>query len=297
MPGGGSDPPSTPPDLSPPSPPPGPASLNGSAGGRDGAPADGGQPRRFRAAIGWSLGIVATVLAAVLIPPAQSALQDAFEAVTGKQPYTTDVRIGEELVSGPDRKFTASPAAQFWFPRGALQKARPAPGPSPLGCYGSHEWAAANGGADYETTLGNVVITARKTLVVRSLRVETEVLPTKAGDITGCPVGGPLDAEYLSIDLDTRTATLVDSTSAGEARPSPYFGFQLNAGQSEAIVFAARSGQEKRLRWKLILEAVVDGHRIDIPIDDHGKPFELVAGRNPLNTNWVHTGSGWVLNK
>ncbi len=279
----------------PPSPPrPGAGPTDGSTGGRGSAPDDGDRPRRPRAAIAWSLGIVAAVLAAVLAPPVQSGLQDVFEAVTGKHPYTIDVRIGEEMVSGKDRTFTASAAARFWFPHGALRKAGPAPGPSPLGCYGSHEWAAANRGADYETTSGDVVITARKALVVRSLRVETEVLPAEVGDTTACPIGGFLETNYLSVDLDTRTATLIDSTSAEGAPPSPYFGFQLDAGKSERIVFAARSGQEKRLRWKLVLEAVIDGDRVDIPIDDHGKPFELVAGRNPLNTDWVPAGSGWV---
>jgi hypothetical protein len=79
-----------------------------------------------------------------------------------------------------------------------------------------------------------------------------------------------------------------DATSDG------FLGFQLDPGRSERLVFVARSGQEKRLRWRLILEAVVDDDRVDIVIDDDGKPFELVAGRNPLNDEWIRAGDAWV---
>jgi len=95
----------------------------------------------------------------------------------------------------------------YYFEPNRLQEAGKPPlvGPDP-GCNVTREWSTRHGGLDYNETVGEVILTAREDIVVRGASITSEIREVDTpGDLAICPVGGPLGAQYLFINLDDGT--------------------------------------------------------------------------------------------
>jgi hypothetical protein len=263
--------------------------------------------------LGWTGGLLAATLGAVVVPLLQSVINDGIDAAAGREPYILNVRLGPEDVAfprayedDPDVKdnLVQSYPGSYYFTPGKLRSlgAPPVLGRE-LGCNATREWANKNGGLDYGVTVGEIIITAKKDIVVRGARIasERQILRTP-GEVAECPVGGPLGAQYLHINLDKGTATDLKADSNGEREVDTPVGFQLQSGESERIVFYARAGGEapqkvtSLVEWKLVFDALVDGKAQKITVGNQdGSPFLTVLGNPSEQTHLVYRAdrSAW----
>lgn len=259
-----------------------------------------------KAILGWTGGLLAAVLVALVVPPLQSVITGGVDAATGREPYTLNIRIGAEDVTLPrayedDPKITGDSVyfgrASYYFEPGKLRNLGipPVIGRD-LGCNATHEWSAKNGGMDFNATIGEVIITARKNLVVRDARItkDRQIIKTR-GDLAACLIGGPLGAQYLAIDLDEGTVSNLKADSVGEREVRAPVGFQLQPGESERIVFIAQSERQSLqentslVKWKLVFDALVDGEHQEITVgNQNGSPFLTVLGNSSDQTVLVY---------
>lgn len=281
---------------------------------RDDLPPLRGWRSHKKAIMGWSGGLLAAVLVALVVPPLQSVINGGVDAATGREPYTLNVRLGAEDVALPrayedDPRITGDSVytgdGSYYFEPGKLRNLGTPPVIGrDLGCNATHEWSTKNGGLDFNATVGEVIITARKALVVRgaSITKDRQIIETP-GDLAACLIGGPLGAQYLAIDLDEGTVSNLKADSIGEREIRAPVGFQLQPGESERVVFIAQSGRTSSpqentslVKWKLVFDALVDGERQEITIGNQdGSPFLTVLGNSSDQTVLVYRAdqSAW----
>lgn len=96
------------------------------------------------------------------------------------------------------------------------------------------------------------------------------------------PGGNGIMARQFHIELDAaKPVAQYFGDGSGEVAQ-----FVLNKGETEAFLVIARADRG-RYEWSMVLNALVDGKTIKLPIDDHGQPF-ISVGPEGLPRRWWH---------
>lgn len=173
-----------------------------------------------------------------------------------------------------------------------------------VGCNATREWSVQHGGLDYRRTIGQIILTAKSNLVVTGASVTREFKEIETpGDLAACPSGGALGTQYLYINLDDGSVQIFKEDSAGLRLKLSPFGFQLQPGESERIIFLAEAGRsgnstfEGLIEWYLKLDALVDGKQQDLLLgNENGAPFSTVVGNFEEHNQYVYRSEdgAWV---
>ncbi len=250
--------------------------------------------RHKKSVVAWTAAVTAGLVGTLLLSPVQTLINRTKDAVNPPEHVSVSVTLGPEKVSFlpgyPDDPFVEGEVFDsgdtYYFERGKLTSAGTPPAADGLGCNATRDWAVQHGGLDYERTIGQIVLTAKRNLVVTNASTVRELKDIETqGELASCPAGGALGTQFLFINLDDGSVSYFREDSNGERSESLPFGFQLKPGESERIVFIAEAGRmgdsayDGLIEWRLKLDALVDGERQDILLgNEDGTPFRTVAG-------------------
>jgi len=253
--------------------------------------------RHKTSVVAWTAAVTAGLVSTLLLSPVQTLINRTKEAVNPPEHVSVSVTLGPEKVGFlpgyPDDPFMEGETFEFggtyYFERGKLTSAGTPPvvrGEDGAGCDATRDWAVQHGGLDYERTIGQIILTAKSNLVVTNASAAREFKDIGTqGELAYCPAGGTLGTQFLFINLDDGSVSYLRGDSNGDRSESLPFGFQLQPGESERIVFVAEAGRmgdsayDGLIEWRLKLDALVDGERQDILLgNEDGSPFRTVAG-------------------
>jgi hypothetical protein len=235
---------------------------------------------RARRLVLWSVGIV---VAAALTATATDGATKLVVAV-------------ERLFAGADPPVSLTVETNPWLVSGFSDATMIGTVPhgvrvtsSPSGCEDLEPWLRRVGGLDAGSTRLRVVVQGQSSTPVLLSNLRVNVLnasPPPTGTSLYCGPQGIAEISPIFIDLDRRPVSV---RSGSGARP---FGFTVGQGEIETFDIEA-STDRSHVTWTMTLELIVDGHKSEMQIDDHGHPFQTtVAPARRSVWSWDYQG-GW----
>jgi hypothetical protein len=211
--------------------------------------------------------------------------------------YTLSVNTNSStvLIGGPNFH-------PYIFPQGT---AKTLPPPPEGACSLRHEWAHTNGGQDLETTVAEFTIASQTaTVVAESAELNVvDASPAEAGDVVGCHEGDIIEGRLLTIDLRRRSMAFEYwQLDGGHVKNAP-FGLLIKPREAEKVRVWAKCGGSNEAchqtyRWRLKLNLLVDGERVEMVVDNEGEPFVTAGvsttGRD-VHYEWNEVSRAWSL--
>jgi hypothetical protein len=190
----------------------------------------------------------------------------------------------------------------YRFPRGT---AKTLPPPPEGACSLRHEWAHTNGGQDLGATVAEFTVASQTaTVVAESAELDVvEASPADAGDVLGCHTGDIIEGRLLKIDLHRGSMEFEYwQPDGGNVKNAP-FGLLIKPGEAEKVQVWAKCGGvnetcQQTYRWRLKLNLLVDGKRVEKVVDNEGDPF-VTAGASAIGRDvyyaWNEVSRSWSL--
>lgn len=170
------------------------------------------------------------------------------------------------------------------------------PDPPPGGPLAWWEWARQHGGVPAAYSESQLTVSSRveSTVLVDSLDVQlVSAEAASVGTIVSYPVGGAdVTLRQISVKLSSFVSRAVFVEAGGEeSRDS----FHFSLSQSELGRLSITSAPEDRntvYRWSAVLNLIVNGRRVRVPVGGRKHMFTLHGGRG---SPWVEWRNGaWV---
>lgn len=162
------------------------------------------------------------------------------------------------------------------------------------GCDTFYQWGHAHGGRDAGKTQLALVVQGQSDSNVFISGIRADIVakaPLGNGVDVFCEGQGEVTPTQVSIDLDR--------SASGYTRSGPGAPFGYTVNRTDTVVFDITARAEHfDYRWRLDVQAVVDGKTRTFVVDDAGRPFETTgvpatqAGYSWSSDQWVRSVHG-----
>lgn len=163
-------------------------------------------------------------------------------------------------------------------------------------CYRRYRWSRGLAGSASAGALGTDARITKFRLTIQSgggqsvllekiAPVVHRHLPSDAGTLVACPVGGATaNVRRFAIDLDRGTGTFTD----GENNPLPTTMLKFGPQDSEPIMVIA-TAQRAHYDWSLRLDFIIDGKPASAFVNDGDELFSTTGAGRAQTVHWAGT--------
>lgn len=241
---------------------------------------------------GWSLralvAITAVAATATVTWVVNRALDSGADAIDERALVTAHVEVD------PAKVFAGQPQ---WQTYDFVSSGTPTDlGPPPsAACREWRQWAVRRGGVDADETHVYAYLQGTPGTAVVIDEIEIDIVRRRVpshGTSAHCSAGGAVgNPRLIDINLDTTRPEVLYAEAGDDYPARRRLNFTLADSESETFRLRAHTTRCD-CDWRARVQMVVNGTRMELTLDDAGKPFRTSASRNTKHLAW--DGRRWT---